>query len=121
LNNNNIHVSSYSKMAELSVISYSHRPHAVIINNHNVRRVRVFGSSALELCYIATGIFDAFIDMRGMLRVTDIAASKLILEEAGGKITDGKGEPLDTPLDVKKRVNLIASNGAVHQKLLELV
>jgi myo-inositol-1(or 4)-monophosphatase len=59
--------------------------------------------------------------MRGMLRVTDIAASKLIIEEAGGKITDEKGNPLNTPLDVRKRVNIIASNGIAHDKLLELV
>ncbi|MDD5474558.1 MAG: bifunctional fructose-bisphosphatase/inositol-phosphate phosphatase [Candidatus Methanoperedens sp.] len=116
-----IHVSSVSELPGLSVISYSHRPHAVPINNHNVRRVRVFGCAALELCYIASGIFDAFIDMRSMLRVTDIAASKLIVEEAGGKVTDGQGNSLSTPLDVTKRVNMIASNGLVHDKLLELV
>jgi len=121
LNNRKIHVSNLSELSKLSVLSYSHRPHAVPINNHNVRRVRVFGCAALELCYIASGIFDAFIDMREMLRVTDIAASKLIVEEAGGRITDGKGKPLKTPLDVRKRVNMIASNGIAHHKLLELV
>jgi myo-inositol-1(or 4)-monophosphatase len=116
-----LHVSNVSELPGLSVISYSHRPHAVPINNHNVRRVRVFGCAALELCYIASGIFDAFIDMRSMLRVTDIAAGKLIVEEAGGKVTGGNGEPLKTPLDVKERVNVIASNGQVHDKLLEFV
>ena len=116
-----IHASSLSEVSQLSVISYSHRPHAVAINNHNVRRVRVFGCAALELCYIASGIFDAFIDMRSMLRVTDIAAGKLIVEEAGGRVTDGKGKPLFTPLDVKQRVNVVASNRHVHTKLLELV
>ncbi|MDP2844606.1 MAG: bifunctional fructose-bisphosphatase/inositol-phosphate phosphatase [Candidatus Methanoperedens sp.] len=121
LNGKKIHASTLSELSQLSVISYSHRPHAVAINNHNVRRVRVFGCAALELCYIASGIFDAFIDMRSMLRVTDIAAGKLIVEEAGGRVTDGKGEPLFTPLDVKQRVNVVASNGAVHDKLLEIV
>jgi len=120
LNNRKIQVSSLSALSELSVISYSLRPHAVVINNHNVRRVRTFGCAALELCYIASGIFDAFMDMRGMLRVTDIAASKVIVEEAGGRISDENGNPLKTPLDVKKRVNIIASNGAAHNKLLEL-
>ncbi len=120
-NGRKIHVSRVSELPLVSVISYSHRPHAVTINNHNVRRVRVFGCAALELCYIASGIFDAFIDMRSMLRVTDIAAGKLIVEEAGGRVTNGNGEPLNTPLDVKKRVNVIASNGLVHDKLLELV
>ncbi|MCZ7385794.1 MAG: bifunctional fructose-bisphosphatase/inositol-phosphate phosphatase [Candidatus Methanoperedens sp.] len=121
LNKRKIHVSNVSELSGLSVISYSQRPHAVPINNHKVRRVRVFGCAALELCYVASGIFDAFIDMRSMLRVTDIAASKLIVEEAGGVVTDGKGKPLSTELDVTKRVNMIASNGMVHDKLLELV
>jgi myo-inositol-1(or 4)-monophosphatase len=121
LNGKKIHVSGLSNLSQLSVISYSHKPHAISINNHSVRRVRVFGCAALELCYIASGIFDAFIDMRGMLRVTDIAAGKLIVEEAGGLVTDGKGMLLSTPLDVKQRVNVVASNGHVHDKLLELV
>jgi myo-inositol-1(or 4)-monophosphatase len=121
LNNMKIHVSNLSELSKLSVLSYGHRPHAVPINNHNVRRVRVFGCAALELCYVASGIFDAFIDMRGKLRVTDIAASKLIVEEAGGRITDGDGKQLNTPLDVRKRINLIASNSIAHDKLLELV
>ncbi len=115
-----IHASTLSGLSQFSVISYSHRPHAEV-NNHNVRRVRVFGCAALELCYIASGIFDAFIDMRSMLRVTDIAAGKLIVEEAGGKVTDGRGEPLSTKLDVTQRVNVVASNGSAHDKLLELV
>ncbi len=120
LNGKHIHVSDHSELSELSVISYSQRPHALPINNHNVRRVRVYGCAALELCYIASGIFDAFIDMRSMLRITDIAAAKLIVEEAGGRVTDWSGYPLTTPLDVRQRVNMIASNGRAHDKLLEL-
>jgi myo-inositol-1(or 4)-monophosphatase len=121
LNNRKIHVSDISELSKLSILSYSHRPHAMPVSNHSVRRVRVFGCAGLELCYVASGIFDAFLDMRNMLRVTDIAASKLIVEEAGGRITDEKGRPLNTPLDVKQRLNLIASNGIAHEKLLELV
>jgi myo-inositol-1(or 4)-monophosphatase len=121
LNNKKIHVSDISELSKLSILSYSHCPHTMPISNHSVRRVRVFGCAGLELCYVASGIFDALIDMRGMLRVTDIAASKLIVEEAGGKITDSNGEPLETPLDVKERLNLIASNGISHDELLELV
>jgi myo-inositol-1(or 4)-monophosphatase len=120
LNGKMIHVSDHSELSELSVISYSQRPHALPINNHNVRRVRVFGCAALELCYIASGIFDAFIDMRNMLRVTDIAAGKLIVEEAGGRVSDWSGNPLSTPFDVRQRVNVIASNRRAHDKLLEL-
>jgi len=120
LNGKHIHVSDHSGLSELSVISYSQRPHALPINNHNVRRVRVYGCAALELCYIASGIFDAFLDMRNMLRVTDIAAGKLIVEEAGGRVSDWSGNPLSTQLDVRQRLNVVASNGRAHDKLLEL-
>jgi len=120
-NNKMIHISSRYDLHDMSLLSYTHHPYAVSVNNHRVRRVRVFGSAALELCYIASGVFDAFIDMREMLRVTDIAAGKLIVEEAGGTVTDGDGAPLKTPLDVKQRFNLVASNGLSHDKLLELV
>ena len=121
LNNRKIHVSAGSELSKLSVISYSLHPDTVAVNNHSVRRVRVFGSAALELCYVASGIFDAYIDLREMLRVTDIAAGKLIVEEAGGKVTDGSGAPLYTPLDVRQRVNVVASNGHTHDKLLEFI
>ena len=121
LNNKRIHVSSRPEFSELSVISYGHRQHAVAINSHNIRRVRTFGSAALELCYVASGVFDAFIDLRRMLRVTDIAAGKLIVEEAGGLVTDGEGKLLLTPFDVKQRVNVVASNRKIHDRLLELV
>jgi len=47
---------------------------------------RHFGSAALEDCFVAEGRLDAHIDIRGDLRVFDIAASQLIVSEAGGKV-----------------------------------
>ena len=47
-------------------------------------KMRTLGSIALELCYTASSKLDAVIDLRGGFRVMDIAAGKLILEEAGG-------------------------------------
>ncbi len=116
LNNRRIHVSSTSRIDEMSIVSYTHS-----YDNKKVKRIRVLGSAALELCYVASGVFDAFIDMRGMLRITDMAAGKLIVEEAGGMVTDERGKPLLTSFDVRQRVNIIASNGLAHDKLLELV
>lgn len=116
LNNKRIHVSYTSKISEMSIVSYIHS-----YSNKKVKRIRVLGSAALELCYVASGVFDAFIDVRKMLRVTDMAAGKLIVEEAGGKVTDERGMPLSTKFDVRQRVNMVASNGLAHDKLLELV
>jgi len=52
--------------------------------------LRQTGSSALALCHLAAGIVDAHVDVRGKLRITDVAAGLLILREAGGAyITEG--------------------------------
>ncbi len=86
--------------------------------NRNGKKVRLLGSAALELCYVASKKTDAFIDARNRLRVTDVAAGKLIVEEAGGVVTDDFGAALSTPLAIKERVNIMASNGRIHDELL---
>jgi len=79
----------------------------------------VYGCAALELCYIASGIFDAFIDMRNMLRVTDIAHPN---DSGGGWRSCYRLErkSAHTALDVKLRGEHDSSNGRAHDKLLEL-
>lgn len=47
------------------------------------RYLRMLGSSAIELCYVASGVFDAHVDIRGTLRSTDASAALLILSESG--------------------------------------
>ncbi|MCX8171282.1 MAG: D-fructose 1,6-bisphosphatase, partial [Candidatus Bathyarchaeota archaeon] len=49
-----------------------------------VKGLRAFGSASLEICYVASGLLDAYIDLRGMLRTIDFAAGMLIILEAGG-------------------------------------
>jgi myo-inositol-1(or 4)-monophosphatase len=48
------------------------------------RYIRMLGCSSKDLCHVASGVFDAHIDVRGSLRSTDVAAALLILTEAGG-------------------------------------
>jgi myo-inositol-1(or 4)-monophosphatase len=66
--------------------------------------LRHFGANALELCYVADGTIDAFVDIRGKLRTTDIAAASLIVREAGGIISTSEGRFLAARLDPKQRV-----------------
>ncbi len=73
------------------------------------RHLRHFGANALEICYVADGTTDAFIDLRGKLRVTDIAAAYLILLEAGGVITTPEGRELSVPLSPTQRVSFVAA------------
>lgn len=86
------------------------------------KHIRHFGANALEICYVADGLTDAFIDMRGRLRATDVAAGFFIVKEAGGVVTSPEGKPLDVKLDPKETVKFVASgNKMIHQKILSLV
>ncbi len=57
-----------------------------------IRYTRHLGANALELCYVADGTLDGFIDLRGIFRGTDLAAAALILREAGGVLIDRHGK-----------------------------
>jgi myo-inositol-1(or 4)-monophosphatase len=84
--------------------------------------IRHFGANALELCYVADGTTDAFVDIRGKLRATDIAAGFLIIKEAGGTITTPEGKTLDVKLDPKQKIKFIAAgNKQIHRTILRLV
>jgi myo-inositol-1(or 4)-monophosphatase len=86
------------------------------------KHIRHFGANALELCYVADGTTDAFIDIRGKLRTTDMAAAFLIVKEAGGTVTTPTGEALDVKLDPQQKIKFIASgNTKIHKTLLSLV
>ncbi len=75
-----------------------------------VYKVRTMGSVALELCQVAEGALDLFIDVRGTLRILDCAAGILIVQEAGGTIFSNEGLPLELPLKIKSKCSIIASN-----------
>jgi myo-inositol-1(or 4)-monophosphatase len=87
-----------------------------------VKHIRHFGANALELCYVADGKTEAFVDIREKLRTTDLAASYLILKESGGNLTTLENNPLDAKLDPKTKVNFIASgNNRICKKILRLL
>ncbi len=86
------------------------------------RHIRHFGANALELCYVADGLTDAFIDLRGRLRATDVAAGFFIIREAGGILTSPEGQTIDLKLDPKETVKFVASgNREIHRRILDLV
>jgi myo-inositol-1(or 4)-monophosphatase len=78
------------------------------------RQVRVYGSTALEICWTAAGRLEGKVSLRG--RAWDFLAAALILEEAGGRCRDLTGGPvwLET-------VGAIASNGPLQAALTDLV
>jgi len=86
------------------------------------KHLRHLGANALEVCYVADGTTDAFIDLRGKLRVTDMAAAQLILREAGGLITTPEGKDLNAPLNATQRVSFIAAaNKTIYDKIQKLL
>ncbi|MGQ9719334.1 MAG: bifunctional fructose-bisphosphatase/inositol-phosphate phosphatase [Nitrososphaerales archaeon] len=87
-----------------------------------IRHMRHFGANALEVCYVASGFTDAFVDIRGMLRVTDVAASYIIVKEAGGEIVTPEGNEFDSILEPTKRVSFVAaSNSIICEKILKTI
>ena len=85
-----------------------HFYHQITLRSHGVRRA---GSAALDLCNVACGRYDGFWEFN--LNPWDTAAGVLIVEEAGGRVTDFSGGPFQ----IASRETL-ASNGLVHDALL---
>jgi len=75
--------------------------------------VRRCGSAAADLAYVAAGRYEAFYN--AYLKPWDMAAGWLLVEEAGGCVTNILGEPLQFG-DV-----ILASNGRIHQDLVDLL
>jgi myo-inositol-1(or 4)-monophosphatase len=81
---------------------------------YNVRGTRRYGAAALDLCFVADGRADLFWEMN--LNPWDTAAGIIILEAAGGRVTDLSGGR-----DYDEKRELVASNGPLHADFLSLV
>ncbi|MDI6719518.1 MAG: bifunctional fructose-bisphosphatase/inositol-phosphate phosphatase [Methanomicrobiales archaeon] len=116
-----IRVSStaYLETSAMSIYGRKFNPTRVMQLGRKVRRWRLFGASALELCYVGCGRIDGFIDLRGTLRVTDAAAGMLVCEEAGGEVSDLDGRDIRFPDEVTVGRCMIATNGVLHRKVIE--
>jgi myo-inositol-1(or 4)-monophosphatase len=78
------------------------------LRSHGVRRA---GSAALDLAYVACGRMDAFWEFN--LNPWDTAAGILLVEEAGGRVTDFAGRQFQLKSD-----EILASNGLIHEELI---
>ncbi len=119
VNDRRIQVSSVSNLAECLVATGfpSHKRHKnpniyfyhqITLKTHGVRRA---GSAALDLAGVAAGRFDGFWEFN--LNPWDTAAGVLLVEEAGGRVTDFTGQPFQ----IASR-EVLASNGIVHPDLV---
>ncbi len=78
---------------------------------HGIRRP---GSAALDICYVARGVFDGFWEW--YLNPWDVAAGILLVTEAGGKVTDLSGKPYEFTAD-----NILVTNSTIHTEMLSEV
>lgn len=77
--------------------------------------IRRLGSAAIDLAYVAAGRYDAYWEVS--LHPWDMAAGKLLVEEAGGKVTHYDG----TPHGVFCHKTILASNGSLHPLMMEMI
>jgi myo-inositol-1(or 4)-monophosphatase len=84
---------------------------AMLFRAQALRRV---GSAALDLCYTACGRFDGFWELK--LYPWDMAAGSLVVEEAGGQVTDFSGGPFSIYAP-----EIIASNGKIHREMVDIL
>ena len=76
--------------------------------------IRRDGSAALNLAYLAAGRFDGYWELK--LNSWDTAAGALLLKEAGGVVTNFRGEPFDIYAG-----EVAASNGRIHEQMLRVL
>jgi myo-inositol-1(or 4)-monophosphatase len=123
LNNRRIRVSDTSDLTQ-SLLStgfpYDIRTSSLTNLDHwanfamNAQALRRDGSAALNLCYVACGRFDGFWELN--LSPWDTAAGALMVEEAGGRVTDFSGQSFSN-----YGPQVLASNGLIHQRMTEVL
>jgi myo-inositol-1(or 4)-monophosphatase len=120
LNNHRIRVSGVGRLGDsLASTGFPSRKPRHNINihfyyqlamaSHGVRRT---GSAALDLSYVAAGRLDFFWEFG--LKPWDVAAGALLVQEAGGRVTDMTG----VPFSVTESDHILADNGALHEEVL---
>jgi myo-inositol-1(or 4)-monophosphatase len=121
LNGRRLHVSRTSAMIRC-VVSLWHEPRLwrddrmrrrVARVGAEVRSVAMFGA-CFSLAYVAAGRLDAYWERRA--HAWDVAAGALLVQEAGGRVTGGAGQPFDV-----NEPSIVASNGRIHDRVVSLL
>ena len=122
LNGQPIHVSSAEKLSDTMIGLGTAKRELADENFARFRKVfgqcqdvRRLGSAALELAYTACGRQGGYFEI--YLNPWDYAAGMLLIQEAGGQVTDFAGRPLDP----RKGGSVVATNGCIHDELLRLL
>ncbi len=123
LNDQRIYVSGVNDLDKSLVATgfpYDLRQSKINNTNHfnnfllRVQAIRRCGSAAMDLCYVACGRFDGFWELK--LKPWDMAAGALIVEEAGGRITDFQNHEFSV-----FGSEILATNGLIHLQMVEVL
>ena len=123
LNNNKISVTQKKEVLHSCLVtgfpySYLDEPNGPLqVFERFIRKgvpVRRLGSAAIDMCWVAAGRFEGFYEHK--LSAWDVAAGFLIVQEAGGKVTDMTGNPYSP-----YHHQIVATNGLIHEELLEVI
>ncbi|MBE7173353.1 MAG: inositol monophosphatase [Williamsia sp.] len=123
LNEKQIHVSSKAEVSNACLVtgfpySYLDSPNGpLVVFERLIRKgipVRRLGSAAIDLCWVASGRFDGFYEHN--LQAWDSAAGSLIVEEAGGRVSDFEGDEYSP----NKR-QVLATNGKIHDEMIRWI
>jgi myo-inositol-1(or 4)-monophosphatase len=104
-------ISDVKKVSDATLCSYVYRAKSEKLSNlcSSVRRMRIMGSIAIEMCYVADGAYDAYLDIGKIVRILDIAASQLIIQENNGIVTDYDGNKLSSKLKLTEKTSIMAT------------
>lgn len=120
-----LHVSDCANLRDMIMVSSrSHRQQIVdvIRARLNITRERVLGSVGLKVGLITRQLADLYIHPSPGCKEWDLCAPQALLEAAGGRITDCWGNPLRyNQRDVRAHNGLIATNGVLHDQIVEVV
>lgn len=119
-----IHTSRRSRLAD-AIVSTQFSSRSLFVGESSLlqalhvepMKTRRLGSIALELAYVAAGRFDLLVAGKAVPQnLYDVAAGLLLVQEAGGRVSAADGAPFDS-----RSVELIASNGLLHDEVLGML
>ena len=108
-NNQQIRVCEVPSKQPLSSLTLGKNFDAKTLKLAKKHYVRSLGSASLEMCMVALGALDYYVVGREYMRVTDIAASTLIIREAGGLVKNMQGDELEMGFTLDERTSVVAA------------
>jgi len=109
LNGNQIQVCEMPQKDMVSSLTLGKNYDKTTLSLSKKNIVRSFGSASLEMCMVAIGGLDFYVLGKEYLRVIDIAASTLIVREAGGFVKNISGNELDMNFNLEERTSVVAA------------